>query len=238
MSTPMLEIKNIKKKYKDVFAVQGISFEIDSGKCFGLLGPNGAGKTTTLEMIEGIRDADEGEVYFSGSPRRKEFFEHIGIQTQSTETFEKLTVIESLKTFKSFYKKTEDHGTITLCQLEDLLGRKVSELSGGQKQRVYLALALINQPTLLFLDEPTTGLDPQSRRHLWEIIKSIKASGKTIVLTTHYLEEAYQLCDEIAIMDHGKILVRRIPTKLLQHYFKRCYSRNSALRFAARIYFR
>jgi ABC-2 type transport system ATP-binding protein len=204
---PILNVKNLKKYFSDVKAVDGIDLSIESGICFGLLGPNGAGKTTTIEVIEGILNPTAGEILYKGNSRKNNFKEEIGIQFQNTELPQYLTVKETLETFCRLYnKQCEIDYLIEICHLKDILKRDNRKISGGQKQRLLLAMALVNDPELLFLDEPTTGLDPQARRHLWEIVKNIKSQKKTIVLTTHYMEEAEILCDKIAIMDHGKII--------------------------------
>lgn len=216
---PILEVKNLVKKYPKVTAVNGVSFAIPPGICFGLLGPNGAGKTTTIEIIEGITRKTSGEIFYKGAPPSSKFREEVGIQFQSTAMLSFLTVRESLQTFRNFYRDPmpiED--IIALCQLEDILNRDNDKISGGQKQRLMLAMALINDPALVFLDEPTTGLDPQARRHVWDIVERIRAKGKTVVLTTHYMEEAQILCDDIAIMDNGKIIARGSPGELLKKH--------------------
>lgn len=216
---PMLEVNNLVKKYKTVDAVNGISFSIPRGICFGLLGPNGAGKTTALEVIEDIIAPTDGEVLYNGAPRASSFREEVGIQFQHTSLLNFMTVRETLITFQDLYQETEsiDH-LVEICKLEDILGQMNNKISGGQAQRLMLALALINKPKLIFLDEPSTGLDPQARRYLWEIIRTIKERGKTIVLTTHSMDEAEYLCDEIAIMDHGKIIARGSPAGLIERY--------------------
>jgi len=219
MTTPILEVRNLVKQYKTVTAVAGISFAIPPGICFGLLGPNGAGKTTALEVIEGIIPETSGEVLFNGAPKSTAFSEEIGIQFQHTTLLDFLTVSDTLETFRQLYKETEPlEKLIEICNLGEILGNMNSKISGGQSQRLMLALALINKPKLVFLDEPSTGLDPQSRRHLWDIVSSIKGSGKTIILTTHSMDEAEYLCDEIAIMDHGKIIVQGAPSELVRRY--------------------
>ncbi len=226
----ILTVKNLVKHYGDVAAVNGISFEIEKGTCFGLLGPNGAGKTTTIEVIEGITPIDRGEILFMGEPRKKHFNERIGVQFQNTALPAHLTVKETLSTFRNLYTHRADFNTLVeTCRLEDILGRDNRKISGGQKQRLLLALALANDPELIFLDEPTTGLDPQARRHLWDIVEDIKKSGKTIVLTTHYMDEAEILCDNIAIMDIGKIIAMGTPQELLK---KHCTSSTIILRGA------
>ncbi len=215
----ILEIKNLKKKFADLYAVDEISFSIDQGTCFGLLGPNGAGKTTTIEMIEGILTPDSGEILYKGLKRGKKFKEEIGIQLQNTELPLFLTVKETLKTFRDLYENQSDLSDLTnICELHDILNRDNRKISGGQKQRLLFAIALANDPDLIFLDEPTTGLDPQARRHLWDIVGQLKADNKTIILTTHYMEEAQLLCDKVAIMDKGKILVMDKPSILLEKY--------------------
>ncbi len=217
--TAILEVKQLIKRYGPVNAVNGISFAITAGTCFGLLGPNGAGKTTTIEMIEKVIDPDEGAILFKGEPRSASFLEEVGIQFQNTELLAFLTVRETLDTFHSLYRTAMKLDTvITLCGLSDVCDRLNDKISGGQKQRLLLALALINQPDLLFLDEPSTGLDPHARQDLWRVIDTIKEQGRTIVITTHYMEEAEKLCDEIAIMDQGQIIARGTPKKLIDHY--------------------
>ncbi|MGL4368898.1 MAG: ABC transporter ATP-binding protein [Spirochaetota bacterium] len=219
--TPILEIRNCIKQYPAVRAVDGVSFSIQQGICFGLLGPNGAGKTTTIEMIEGIIRPTQGTILYKGKERTASFKQEAGIQLQNTELPQYLTVKETLSFFRSFYpRKTSLDALIAQCRLEDILKRDNAKISGGQKQRLLLAIALANDPELIFLDEPTTGLDPQARRHLWEIIADIKARGKTVVLTTHYMEEAQSLCDIIAIMDHGKIITEGTPRSLLDKHCK------------------
>ncbi len=196
--------------------MDGISFVIPQGICFGLIGPNGAGKTTTIEIIEGIIPNYSGEILYKGSPKTLSFQEEVGIQFQATSLFSFLSVQESLETFYNLYRDPMPlENVIRLCRLEDILNRRNDKLSGGQKQRLMLAIALVNDPDLLFLDEPTTGLDPQARRHLWEIVETIKTQGKTVVLTTHYMEEAQILCEKIAIMDQGRIIAQGSPDELV-----------------------
>jgi len=216
---PILEVKNLVKKYDKVVAVDGISFALRQGICFGLLGPNGAGKTTTIEVIEDVIPPTAGEVFYKGAPRTPSFREEVGIQFQSTALLNLLTVRETLETFQSFFKKTATvDELVKLCRLAEFLDRYNDKISGGQRQRFLLALALINRPELLFLDEPSTGLDPQARRNLWDLIQGIKAEGKTLILTTHYMEEAQHLCDEVAIMDYGKIIAQGTPAELIRQY--------------------
>lgn len=213
---PLLEIKNLVKKYKDIVAVDNISFVIDRGTCFGLLGPNGAGKTTTIEVIEDVVRPTSGEIFYQGQPRGEAFRDGVGIQFQSTALLSMLTVRKTLETFQSLYRKTASiDDLVQMCQLADFQNQYNDKISGGQRQRFLLALALINQPELLFLDEPSTGLDPQARRNLWHLVQQIKKEGKTIILTTHYMEEAQYLCDEIAIMDYGKIIAHGSPAELI-----------------------
>jgi ABC-2 type transport system ATP-binding protein len=215
----ILDVRGLVKTYGDLKAVDGVSFSIRPGICFGLLGPNGAGKTTTIEVIEDIIPETEGEILYKGRPRSSDFREHIGIQFQHTTLLDFLTVREILATFQTFYKVRLDILQLAdLCQLEDILDQYNDRISGGQKQRMLLALALVNDPELVFLDEPSTGLDPQARRNLWDIVLDIKKSGKTVILTTHYMEEAQHLCDEVAIMDHGKVIAQGSPDGLIKHH--------------------
>ena len=209
-----------------VNAVDGVSFTVPAGICFGLLGPNGAGKSTTVEMLEGVARPSGGEVLFKGETihmgaSAKRYRDTVGIQFQSTALQEFLTVRENLRFFAALYPKTRPEAElIRVCRLEEFLDRDTKKLSGGQRQRVLLAIALINDPEIVFLDEPTTGLDPQARRNFWELVRGIKAEGKTVLLTTHYMEEAYELCDEIAIMDHGRIIAQGSPQSLLAEHFQ------------------
>ncbi|MBN2159974.1 MAG: ABC transporter ATP-binding protein [Spirochaetes bacterium] len=216
---PIIDVRDLKKYFPEVKAVDGISFAIEPGICFGLLGPNGAGKTTAIEVIEGILEPTAGEIYYKGEPRGRSFKNEVGIQFQNTELPQYLTVKETLLTFRDLYDRRSDLGyLIETCRLEEILKRDNRKISGGQKQRLLLAMALANDPELIFLDEPTTGLDPQARRHLWDIVRNIKSLNKTIVLTTHYMEEAEILCDRIGIIDHGKIIVMGTPAGLLREY--------------------
>ena len=216
----LLEINKLVKHFRDVQAVDGISFQIEPGCCFGLLGPNGAGKTTTVEMLEGISEPTSGEILYKGEPLGRSFRDQAGIMFQSTAIQDFITVEETLHMFQSFYPDPADiDELIEICALEEFLKRDTRKISGGQKQRLLLAMALINNPEILFLDEPTTGLDPQARRNFWQLINNIKQQNKTIVLTTHYMEEAYVLCDEIIIMDHGRIIAMGTPSSLLAEHF-------------------
>lgn len=221
VSEPILEVRDLFKQYPTVNAVDGVAFSVPEGICFGLLGPNGAGKTTTIEIMEGILQPTSGEVRYRGEPLGLRFREEAGILFQKTALQDFLTVRQSLSLFRGLY----DHGldveeVIRLCALEKLASRDNRKLSGGQQQRLLLAIALVNDPAILFLDEPTTGLDPQARRNFWELIQSIKARRKTIILTTHYMDEAELLCDDIAIMDRGRIIARGGPRRLLQEHFE------------------
>ena len=204
---PALLIRGLKKSYSDVQAVDGIDLEVRPGECFGLLGPNGAGKTTTIEICEGLTEPDSGTVDLLGlnwKTGAKELRQRIGIQLQETQFPDKLTVEEALRLFRSFYHRGIDiDESIKTAQLEEKRRSRIGGLSGGQKQRLAMATALVGDPELLFLDEPTTGLDPQARRHLWDLVEALKQSGRTIILTTHYMDEAERLCDRVAIMDHG-----------------------------------
>lgn len=221
---PILEVRHLKKQFDQLTAVKDISFQVQPGTCFGLLGPNGAGKTTTIEMIEGLTEPTSGEIFYQGKPRDQRFRLEAGIQFQSTSVMEKLSVEEILKLFHSLYhKRTNLDELIALCELGSLLKQKATKLSGGQKQRLMFALAMINDPQIVFLDEPTTGLDPQSRRNLWELIKGIKSQGKTVLLTTHYMDEAEILCDTLVIVDSGAIIAQGSPQALLKQHFDHFY---------------
>jgi len=216
---PSLLLRSVKKAFSDVQAVDGLDLEVARGECFGLLGPNGAGKTTTIEMCEGLTEPDSGTVELLGLNWRTnaaELRQRIGVQLQETQFPDKLTVNETLRLFRSFFKQglTVDESVGT-AQLEEKRNSRVGGLSGGQKQRLAMACALVGDPELLFLDEPTTGLDPQARRHLWDLVDGLKQAGRTIILTTHYMEEAERLCDRVAIMDHGKVIALGTPQQLI-----------------------
>jgi ABC-2 type transport system ATP-binding protein len=216
----IMRIENLRKNYGNVQAVDGISFSIEEGICFGMLGPNGAGKTTTIEIMEGILAPSEGQVYFREHLIDNHFKKKVGIQFQNTALPEFITVKETLELFRSLYPNPRSMDeVIDICSLSDIIDRDNRKLSGGQKQRMLLGLAIIPHPEIVFLDEPTTGLDPQARRNFWELIKRIKAEKTTVLLTTHYMEEAEILCDQIAIIDHGKLLEIDTPEKLLQNHF-------------------
>ena len=219
MPETVLRVRDLRKAYQDVVAVNGLDLEVQAGECFGLLGPNGAGKTTTIEICEGLTPSDAGEVEVLGlnwKSDAKALKQRLGIQLQETQLSEKLTVEETVRLFRSFFHKgpTPEH-VIGLVQLEEKRRARVGTLSGGQKQRLALACALVGDPELLFLDEPTTGLDPQARRQLWELIEEFKRARRTIVLTTHYMDEAERLCERVAIMDHGKIIALGSPRELV-----------------------
>ncbi|OAS88471.1 MULTISPECIES: ABC transporter ATP-binding protein [Metabacillus] len=216
----MIEVDGLVKKYGDFTAVNDVKFTVNTGEVFGLLGPNGAGKTTTIEMLVGLRKPDQGTAYLAGYDIRKEIGkvkEVIGVQLQSTSLFELLTVEEIMKMYASFYPS---HVSIPDLINDMLLSEKkkdrIKSLSGGQKQRLAIALAIIHDPKIVFLDEPTTGLDPQARRTLWNIIDNLKEAGKTIVLSTHYMDEAHVLCDRIGIMDKGSLIALNTPTSLVK----------------------
>ena len=217
----LIEVKDIKKAYGPVQAVDGVNLSVREGICFGLLGPNGAGKTTLIEIMESILSADEGEVLFRGKPIGNHFKERVGIQFQSTALQEFITVRETLKLFSALYPRSRPlEEIIEICSLADIIDRDNKKLSGGQRQRMLLGIALVNDPELVFLDEPTTGLDPQARRNFWDLIQNIKADNKTVILTTHYMDEAESLCEEIAIMDRGKVIAQDSPGSLLSTHFQ------------------
>jgi ABC-2 type transport system ATP-binding protein len=214
-----LALIGLRKAFGDVVAVDGVDLEVAKGECFGLLGPNGAGKTTTIEICEGLTAPDVGTVTLLGLQWRqaaKELRQRIGIQLQETQFPDKLTVQELLRLFRSFYRRgIAVDEAIRIAQLEEKRKARVGTLSGGQKQRLAMACALVGDPELLFLDEPTTGLDPQARRHLWDLVDDLKRAGRTIILTTHYMDEAERLCDRVAIMDHGRIIALGTPQQLI-----------------------
>ncbi len=217
--TSALRVANLRKTYGGVVAVDGLDLDVRAGQCFGLLGPNGAGKTTTIEICEGLTEADSGEVELLGlrwSTDAKQLRQRLGIQLQDTQLADKLTVVETVRLFRSFYHRgPAPDEVIARVQLEEKRGARIITLSGGQKQRLALACALVGEPDLLFLGEPTTGLDPQARRQLWDLIEAFRRSGRTIVLTTHYMDEAERLCDDLAIMDRGKVIARGAPRTLI-----------------------
>lgn len=221
MTPPVLAVSQLCKSYGALKAVNNLSFSVQAGQCFGLLGPNGAGKTTTLEMLEGIIKPDSGEIFYQGEVAGRRHFQQLGVQFQQTALQDFLTVKETLQMFAAFYAKPEDlDELIALCDLTDFLTQDHKKLSGGQRQRLLLALALVNQPQILFLDEPTTGLDPHARRNFWQLIQQIKQQGRTIILTTHYMDEAEQLCDDLIIVDKGQIIAQGSPQALLRQHFE------------------
>ncbi len=223
MSSPAagaaLRVSHLRKAYKDVVAVDDVDLQVRPAECFGLLGPNGAGKTTTMEICEGLTDPDSGEVELLGmrwNAHAAELRQRLGIQLQDTQLSDKLTVLETVRLFRSFFRRgPRASEVVALVQLEEKIRARVGGLSGGQKQRLALACALVGDPEFLFLDEPTTGLDPQARRQLWELIERLQLAGRTILLTTHYMDEAERLCQRVAIMDHGKVIALGTPRELI-----------------------
>jgi ABC-2 type transport system ATP-binding protein len=214
-----LRVRGLRKAFGEVIAVDGLDLEISPGECFGLLGPNGAGKTTTIEICEGLTAADGGDVEVLGhswAEHGQDLRQRLGIQLQETQLSEKLTVEETLRLFRSFYRAGRDvQDVIALVQLDEKRRARVGTLSGGQKQRLALGCALVGDPDLVFLDEPTTGLDPQARRQVWELVEQLKVTGRTVLLTTHYMDEAERLCDRVAIVDHGRKIALGTPRQLI-----------------------
>lgn len=220
----VIEVRDLTKSFKGAsdgtLAVDHINFEVKTGQCFGLLGPNGAGKTTTIEMMEGIMPKDSGDILYFGREISRDVLNKVGIQFQNTALQDYLSGRDTLRLFSSFYDSPlAEEYLIEVCQLQEFVDKDHRKLSGGQKQRLLLALALVNDPQVLFLDEPTTGLDPHARRVFWDLINQIKSQGKTVVLTTHYMDEAEYLCDEIILMDRGRIIERGNPRSLLTKHF-------------------
>jgi ABC-2 type transport system ATP-binding protein len=219
MRSIALRCEDLVKCYEDVTAVDGLTLEVRRGECFGLLGPNGAGKTTTVEIFEGLLTPDSGSVEVLGESWRRNarhLRERLGVQLQETRLIEKLTVMETLTLFRSFYRRgTEPREVLALVGLQEKSDSWVRKLSGGQHQRLSLACALVGRPEVLFLDEPTTGLDPQSRRKIWKVVREFRARGGTVLLTTHYMEEAERLCDRVAIIDHGRVIAQGAPAALI-----------------------
>jgi len=217
---PAIRCSGLTKRYGDVVAVAGLDLTVETGECFGLLGPNGAGKTTTIEILEGLTLPNAGEVEVLGMRwgmgHDRALRQRLGIQLQETQLADKLTVEETLHLFRSFYRASQTvDDVLTLVELEEKRGSWVNKLSGGQKQRLAVACALVSRPEFLFLDEPTTGLDPQSRRQLWDVVTAFRARGGSVLLTTHYMEEAERLCDRVAIMDHGQMIALGTPRQLI-----------------------
>jgi len=216
---PALSLRALRKSFGPVTAVDGLDLDVAPGECFGLLGPNGAGKTTTIEICEGLTPPDSGEVSVLGqtwAQQPRALRERLGVSLQETQFAEKLTVGETLNLFRSFYRRPRPFDEVLdAVQLREKVNGRVGQLSGGQKQRLALACALVADPELFFLDEPTTGLDPQSRRQLWALIKEVKRAGRTVVITTHYMEEAERLCDRVAIVDHGRVIALGAPRALI-----------------------
>ena len=233
---PIITVDGLTKAYAGTSVVDGISFTVQAGEIFGLLGPNGAGKTTTLEMLEALRPVDAGQATIDGidvAKQPKQIKQIIGIQLQSTTFYDKLTLREQLRMFASLYgQRVDADALLAKVQLSAKAGSYVEQLSGGQKQRFAIAATLVNQPKVLFLDEPTTGLDPQARRNLWELIKTIRDEGITIVLTTHYMDEAELLCDRLAIMDAGKIITIDTPQHLIEQLLARGFTKQQTVESA------
>jgi ABC-2 type transport system ATP-binding protein len=234
--SPVLVARDLHKRYGDLHAVDGVSFEVTRGEVFGILGPNGAGKTTTLEMIEGMRHIDSGSATVDGvdvgrDPRGVKA--RIGIQLQASAFFDELNLVELLELFGHLYGVEVDaQQLLAEVELTDKARSQVRTLSGGQKQRFSIASALVNDPRVLFLDEPTTGLDPQARRHLWGLVRQIRDGGHTVVLTTHYMEEAEELCDRVAIMDAGRIVALDTPQRLIDQLLGRGFRKERVERLA------
>jgi ABC-2 type transport system ATP-binding protein len=233
---PIIEVHDLRKRYGDLVAVDGVSFEVAEGEVFGILGPNGAGKTTTLEMIEGMRPIDEGSATIDGVDVRRdprEVKRRIGIQLQASAFFDELTLTELIDLFGQLYERNVDPAALlAMVDLTEKAKSQVRTLSGGQKQRFSIASALVNEPRVLFLDEPTTGLDPQARRHMWGLVRLIRDGGQTVVLTTHYMEEAEELCDRVAIMDGGHIIALDTPQRLVDELIGRGFRKERIERLA------
>jgi ABC-2 type transport system ATP-binding protein len=221
---PVIRLGDLRKTYGQTRAVDGVSFEVRAGTVFGLLGPNGAGKTTTVEVLEGLRTPDSGEVRVLGVDvvaHPDELKPRIGVSLQTAALYPKLTVVEVLDLFRGFYTPGRPtHELVELMDLGEKRTTRTQDLSGGQRQRLSVALALVNDPELVFLDEPTTGMDPAARRALWDVVLDLKAEGRTVLLTTHYMEEAEVLCDRLAIMDHGRVLEEGTVNELISRRFK------------------
>jgi ABC-2 type transport system ATP-binding protein len=223
--TNAIEVADLVKIYGPLRAVDGISFQVEPGQIFGMLGPNGAGKSTTVEIVEGLRTADSGEVRVLGTDVRRhprQVKERIGVQLQSTAFYKQLSPRQLLRLFASFFSRSLPVADlIAMVNLEEKADAPSDSLSGGQRQRLAIAVALVNDPAIVFLDEPTTGLDPQARRSLWDVISRLRSEGKTVLLTTHYLEEAERLCDKLVVIDHGKVIAAGTPQGLINEHFER-----------------
>ena len=232
----IIQVKDLRKSYGDLKAVDGVSFSVSAGEVFGILGPNGAGKTTTLEILEGMREPDGGTVVVNGVDVQKDpraVKKVIGIQLQSSAFFDRLSLVEILDVMASlYYREVDALQLLREVELADRAGALFKELSGGQKQRFSVASTLVNDPILLFLDEPTTGLDPQARRHMWELVQRFKSEGRTVLLTTHYMEEAEELCDRVAIMDHGKIVAMDRPAALIDSLLSKGFQKERTEKLA------
>jgi ABC-2 type transport system ATP-binding protein len=232
----IIEVKNLKKSFGDVKAVRGVTFSVKQGEVFGMLGPNGAGKTTTLEMLEGLRKNDSGSITVAGVDvcnNREQVKALIGVQLQSSAFFDNLSLTELIRFFASLYHvKIDPLLVLAEVELTDKAKVQVKNLSGGQKQRFSIASALINKPEVLFLDEPTTGLDPQARHHLWSLIRDINKKGMTIVITTHYMDEAEELCDRVAVVDNGKIIDIDSPDNLIKKLLGRGFRKKKVVQEA------
>ena len=233
---PIIHVTDLRKRYGSLVAVDGVSFDVAQSEVFGILGPNGAGKTTTLEMIEGMRPIDSGEAIIDGVDVRRDprgVKRRIGIQLQASAFFDELNLVELLQLFGQMYERDVDAmALLSMVELTDKARSQVRTLSGGQKQRFSIASALVNEPRVLFLDEPTTGLDPQARRHLWGLVRRIQERGQTVVLTTHYMEEAEELCDRVAIMDSGRIIALDTPQALVDQLVGRGFRKARVERLA------
>src|SRR5687768_1254220 len=234
--TPIISVHDLRKRYGQLIAVDGVSFDVAEGEVFGILGPNGAGKTTTLEMIEGMRPIDEGTAHIDGidvARQPREVKRRIGIQLQASAFFDELTLKELIDLFGRLYGRSVEPMTLLAeVELTEKAGSQVRTLSGGQKQRFSIASALVNEPRVLFLDEPTTGLDPQARRHLWALVRTLQERGHTVVLTTPYMEEAGGLCDRVAVMDRGRIIALDTPQALVHQLIGRGFKKSRVERLA------
>jgi ABC-2 type transport system ATP-binding protein len=236
MKETIIKVKDLVKKYGAFEAVKGISFDVNEGEIFGLLGPNGAGKSTTLEIIETLREKTSGEVWVNGfnlDEKPDEIKKIIGVQLQTSGYYPNLKLVELITLFNGLYNRNVDSmGLLEMVNLKDKAKSTVKELSGGQKQRFSVATTLINDPKIVFLDEPTTGLDPQARRNLWDLVKNIRAKGTTVIMTTHYMDEAEVLCDRVAIIDSGKIIAMESPDRLIDNLVSSGFERRREVKKA------